>query len=189
MATDSYAALLRGVSPMNATMPALQRCFEGAGFTNVKTVLASGNVVFEARAARTEAALERKVEAAMAGALDRTFLTIVRPIAVLRAMLDADPYTAFRLPAGAKRVVTFLRDPPDGKLALPLEFEGARMLCVKGREVFSAYVPGPRGPVFMALIEKTLGTEVTTRTWDTIGKIVRAAEAPAGRAAAPRRGR
>ena len=188
MATDWYAALLRGVTPTNAKMPALQRCFEGAGFTGVKTVLASGNVVFEARAA-TEASLERKIEAAMASALDRTFLTIVRPVAVLRAMLDADPYTSYRLPAGAKRVVTLLRDPPGGKLALPIEFDGARMLCLKGREVFSAYVPGPRGPVFMALIEKTLGTDVTTRTWDTIGKIVRAALAPAGRPAAARRSR
>jgi uncharacterized protein (DUF1697 family) len=189
MATHQYAALLRGVSPMNAQMPALQRCIEGAGFTDVKTVLASGNVVFGAKAAATEVALARKLEAAMTATLDRSFMTIVRPIATLRAMLDSDPYTAFRLPAGAKRVVTFLREPPDGKLALPLEFDGARMLCVKGREVFSAYVPGPRGPVFMALIEKTLGTEVTTRTWDTVGKIVRAAEGTGSGPAAGRRGR
>jgi hypothetical protein len=42
---------------------------------------------------------------------------------------------------------------------------------VKGREVFTAYVPGPRGAVFMTLIEKTFGEEVTTRTWDTVSKI------------------
>jgi len=27
-----YAAFLRGVSPMNAKMPELKRCFEAAGF-------------------------------------------------------------------------------------------------------------------------------------------------------------
>ena len=37
-------------------------------------------------------------------------------------------------------------------------------------QVFSAYVPGPRGPVFMTLIEKTFGTALTTRTWDTVRK-------------------
>jgi len=57
-----YVAFLRGVSPMNAKMPQLKRCFEGAGFTNVKTVLASGNVVFDARTA-TDAALQRRAEA------------------------------------------------------------------------------------------------------------------------------
>ena len=30
-----------------------------------------------------------------------------------------------------------------------------------GQEVFSAYVPTPKGTVFMTLIEKTFGTDVT----------------------------
>ena len=164
-----YVALLRGVSPMNAKMPELKRCFEAAGFTEVKTVLGSGNVVFDSRAA-SNATLERKAEAAMQKHLGRTFYTIVRPVKVLREMLDADPYTRFRLPKDAKRVITFLREPPSAKLRLPLELDGAGILAVNGREILSAYVPSPRGPVFMALIEKTFGKDVTTRTWDTIRK-------------------
>jgi len=35
-------------------------------------------------------------------------------------------------------------------------------------------VPGPRGPVFMSLLEKTFGTHITTRTWDTIEKCAKA---------------
>ena len=164
-----YVAFLRGVSPMNARMPELKRCFEGAGFMHVKTLLSSGNVVFGARAA-SEAALERKAEAAMTRQLGRKFYTIVRPAKALLEMLDADPYAAFRLPANAKRVVTFLREPHKAKLSLPLEVDGARILAVTGREIFTAYVPSQRGPVFMTLIEKTFGTNVTTRTWDTVRK-------------------
>ena len=44
-----YAAFLRGVSPMNAKMPDLKAAFEAAGFTDVKTLLSSGNLVFTAR--------------------------------------------------------------------------------------------------------------------------------------------
>jgi hypothetical protein len=51
--------------------------------------------------------------------------------------------------------------------------DGARILCVAGAEIFSAYVPSPKGPVFMGLIEKTFGKDLTTRTWDTIGKVVK----------------
>ena len=40
-----YAAFLRGVMPTNCKMPALQAAFEAAGFTDVKTVLGSGNVL------------------------------------------------------------------------------------------------------------------------------------------------
>ncbi|HVF35375.1 MAG TPA: DUF1697 domain-containing protein [Candidatus Saccharimonadia bacterium] len=164
-----HVALLRGVSPMNAKMPDLVRAFEAAGFTGVRTVLSSGNVVFDARAA-SEASLERKAEAAMTKVLDRSFHTIVRSVEALRALLDADPFARHGLPAEAKRVVTFLRDPHRGKLALPLELDGARILAIEGREVFTAYVPNARGPVFMTLIEKTLGKDVTTRTWDTVRK-------------------
>ncbi|HEX3758175.1 MAG TPA: DUF1697 domain-containing protein [Kofleriaceae bacterium] len=170
MAVRRYAAFLRGVMPTNAKMPELRRSFESAGFTEVKTLLTSGNVVFAARAA-SEAALQRKAEAAMTATLGRSFLTFVRPVDELRALLVADPYAGFRLPAGAKRVVTFLREPPGTKLALPVELDGARILCLRGNEVFTAYVPSPRGPVFMNLLKKTLGEEQTTRTWDTVKKV------------------
>jgi len=169
-AVQRYAAFLRGVSPMNAKMPELKRCFEAAGFGEVKTLLSSGNVVFSARGS-SAASLESKIEAAMKKHLGRTFLTIVRPVDALRAILAADPYGAFRLSRAAKRVVTFLRDKPPAKLDLPIELDGARILLLEGSEVFSAYVPGPRGPVFMTLIEKTFGQDVTTRTWDTVRKV------------------
>jgi len=167
-----YAAFLRGVSPMNAKMPDLAMAFEVAGFTDVKTVLSSGNVVFSARAA-TEGALERKAEAAMRKHLGHAFLTMVRPVEALRTLLATDPYGSFRLTPGSKRVVTFLRGNPTVRLQLPIERDGARILRRKGGEVFSAYVPGPRGPVFMTLIEQAFGKNVTTRTWDTVAKVAR----------------
>lgn len=165
-----YAAFLRGVSPMNAKMPALKKCFEGAGFADVETLLSSGNIVFSARVAAPPS-LQRRAETAMKDQLGEAFLTIVRPVEALRAILARDPYRSFRLAAGAKRVVTFLRGRSGSKISLPIELDGARILCVEGGEVFSAYLPGPRGPVFMSLIEKTFGKEVTTRTWDTVRKV------------------
>ena len=167
-----YAAFLRGVSPMNAKMPELKKAFEAAGFTDVKTLLSSGNLVFTARSA-SEAVLQRKAEAAMPQRLGRTFLTIMRPVDALREMLASDPYQAFHLPPGAKRIVTFLRERPTSKLALPVEVDGARILAVDGSNVFSAYVPSPKGPVFMTLIQKTFGSELTTRTWETVTKVAR----------------
>jgi uncharacterized protein (DUF1697 family) len=168
-----YVALLRGVSPMNAKMPELKRCFEGAGFTDVKTVLASGNVVFDARKSAA-APLERRAEAAMQAQLGRSFLTIVRSAEFLQGLLAQDPYKPFGVPPQARRVVTFLRDVPAQKLALPIESDGARILCMTEREVFTAYIAGDKGPVFMALIEKAFGKHITTRTWDTVRKCANA---------------
>jgi uncharacterized protein (DUF1697 family) len=97
----------------------------------------------------------------------------VRPVDALREMLASDPYQRFRLPPDAKRIVTFLRDCPASKLTLPAELHGARILAVDGSNVFSAYLRTPKGPVFMTLIEKTFGSEQTTRTWDTVAKVAR----------------
>lgn len=162
-----YAAFLRGVMPTNAKMPELKKCFEEAGFSEVRTLLSSGNVVFDAKKA-SEAALERRAEAAMEKRLGRAFYTIVRPVSRLGEIIEADPFARFELGANAKRVVTFLREPHDLELPLPIEVDGARILSVDGREVFTAYLPSPRGPVFMTLIQKTFGENVTTRTWDTV---------------------
>ncbi len=167
-----YAAFLRGVSPMNAKMPELKRAFELAGFTDVKTVLSSGNVVFDARAA-SEDALAGKAQTAMQKHLGRSFGTIVRPVDELREMLETDPFEPFDVSPDAKRVVTFLRGEPASTVALPVERDGAHILCVHGREAFTAYVRSPKGPVFMALIEETFGKDVTTRTWDSVAKVAR----------------
>lgn len=167
-----YVALLRGVSPMNAKMPELKRAFELAGFADVKTVLGTGNVVFGAKAG-SEATLARKAEAAMTKHLGRSFFTLVRSVDDLLELLESDPYRKFKLASGSKRVVTFLSAAPASKLKLPIELDGARILAVQGGAVFSAYVVSPKGPVFMNLLEKTFGKDVTTRTWETVVKVTK----------------
>lgn len=164
-----YVAFLRGVSPMNAKMADLKKCFEKLGFKDVKTVLSSGNVVFTGTA-KSEASLTKTIETGMAKHLPRSFPVIVRKLDHLRALLKADPYSSFRISPKAKRVVTFLSEPHRKALSLPIDIEGVQILSVKNAEVFTVYVPNKRGPVFMTLIEKTFGKNVTTRTWDTIRK-------------------
>ena len=156
--------------PMNCKMAALKAAFEAAGFSAVKTVLGSGNVVFDARSA-SEQKLQQKAEAAMHEHLGRVFLPIVRPIEQLQKILATDPYRPFKVSPKAKRIVTFLRGRPQAKIEFPVELHGARILAMKEGEIFSAYLPTPKGPVFMTLIQKTFGNDVTTRTWETIRKV------------------
>jgi uncharacterized protein (DUF1697 family) len=164
-----YVAFLRGVSPQSAKGADLKRSFELAGFTNVKTILSSGNVAFDAPS-RSEASLERKAEAALQDSLGRGFYTIICPSVYLHDLLARDPYLNFSFPAHAKRVVSFLRVCCEPKLALPLAADDACVLGMVGREVFTTYTPNAKGPVFMQLIERAFGTNVTTRTWETVRK-------------------
>lgn len=166
-----YVAFLRGVSPLNAKMPELKRCFEAAGFSDVRTLLSSGNVVFSARTAGTRV-LERRAEKAMQDGIGKTFGTIVRSAAQLQALVESNPFDEFKLPSDAKSVITFLRQPAESHatLTLPIERDGATILKIAGAEVFTAYLPSDKGPTFMSLIERTFGKDLTTRTLDTVRK-------------------
>ena len=163
-----HVAFLRGVSPQNAKMPALKACFEAAGFENVRTILGSGNVAFDARAASVES-LVRRATNAMQQELGRTFATILRPSGYLRELVASDPFARFDVPPDAKRVVTFLRRPAEA-VRLPIGRDGATILGTADCEVFTAYLPSDKGPVFMSLLERTFGTDITTRTLDTVAK-------------------
>jgi uncharacterized protein (DUF1697 family) len=167
-----YVAFLRGVSPLNLKMPDLKRCVEEAGFTGVKTIISSGNVAFDA-SARSGSAIERQIEAALKEQIGRSFLTIIRSRTDLNRLIENDPFDEFELPADAKRMVTFSRN-RNGTCSLPITKDGARILKATNREIFSAYVPNPRGAVFMQVIESACGKEVTTRTWETVKKCARA---------------
>ena len=158
---------------MNTKMADLKAAFECAGFTNVKTVLSSGNVVFDSRKA-SDATLEKKSEAAMQKELGKSFSTIVRSVEHLESLIAADPFSEHKLPKDAKRVVSFVREAPTTPPKLPIEDRQARILAIKGRDIFTAYVPQQNDPVFMNLIEKTFGKQVTTRTWDTVRKCAKA---------------
>jgi uncharacterized protein (DUF1697 family) len=166
-----YAAFLRGVMPTNCKMAELKLAFEDAGFKDVKTYLASGNVTFDAPK-QSNASLEKKAEAAMTKRLGRSFVTFVRSIEELEALLAGDPFKGVRLKPGSKRIVTFLRAAPEG-LKLPIERDEARVLKLDGNQLFTVYAPTPKGPVFMKLIESAVGKEQTTRTWDTVAKVAR----------------
>lgn len=154
---------------MNATMPALKACFEAAGFSDVRTLLSSGNVVFNARSS-TLAALERRAEKAMQSEIGHSFATFVRSAEHLQNLIESEPFAEYKLPASVKKVITFLRSPAELTLELPVERDGASILKVRGSEVLCAYVPGPKGPVFMSLLERTFSKNITTRTLETVRK-------------------
>lgn len=162
-----YVALLRGVSPVNAKMADLRDAFTAAGFTRVKTVLASGNVLFDSLMT-CEDELEAACRDAMGNGLGRVFPTIIRPLGELRAIVEADPFAGFEVAPQAKPVVTFLHHPPAVMPQLPIIADGVSIFFADQRSVYTAYVVNSTGPVFMNLIETTFGKDVTTRTWQTV---------------------
>ena len=86
-----YAAFLRGVNVggVNLKMAEVAKAFEAAGFTDVRTILASGNVLLESRSGVD--AVRKKAEAALRDAFGYDAWVLAYDVATVAAISKAYP--------------------------------------------------------------------------------------------------
>jgi uncharacterized protein (DUF1697 family) len=169
-----YAAFLRAINVGGhkpVPMHALKKALESLKFTNVKTLLASGNVVFEASRG-APAALEKTISEKLKKSFGFEIPVLVRTKEELQKLSDADPFKGIRVPPQARIFVTFLQDKP-GKHSLSsteTRESGFKILSTRGREVFSIVTapPGSGTTDLMKVLEKKYGKQITTRSWQTV---------------------
>ena len=173
-----FAALLRGIAPSgrNMTNDKLRGVFERLGFTQVASVLASGNIVFRCDTADT-AVLEQRIEDALATDLGLSSRTILRAHADLRALLDSDPFPGLTHGRATYLTATFLKDPATAPDVVP-EHPDSRTRVVRYDRAARAVLaitdnsdPGTT-PDFMTWLEKSYGKDITTRSWLTVQRVV-----------------
>src|SRR5690606_32144944 len=93
----------------------LKAAFEAMGFAKVKTLLASGNVLFDAEPA---AVSQAAIEAALAARFGFPIGTVLRTQAQIRALLASDPFQGRQEDKDTKLYVTFVAD--NGAKTLPM---------------------------------------------------------------------
>src|SRR5688500_12178257 len=108
-----YVAFLRGINVGGHTvkMDALKKAFEALGFENVSTFIASGNVIFESSAKKTET-LEKKIETALEKELGYEVATFLRTDKQVAAIAEHDAFPKEKSKEGDTRYVVFLRAAP-----------------------------------------------------------------------------
>lgn len=107
-----FVALLRGinVNGITITMSTLQDLFGGLGFTDVKTVLASGNVLFETGPGEADApALKARIEASLSEAYGYQAWIVLQDVETLARIVGAYPFDPNR--EGWHPYVVFSSDP------------------------------------------------------------------------------
>ena len=172
-----YVAFLRGINvgKRRVKNDALGKVFADLGFENVKILIASGNVLFDAEAT-SESTLTKTVEHALEKALGFDVSVMLRSIPELQAMLDRDPFKGVEVTKQTRLYVTLLAEKTKSTLKLPYASEDGRfrILSRSDREVYSvlALEEGARTVDLMAILEKEYGKGATTRNWNTIQKAV-----------------
>jgi uncharacterized protein (DUF1697 family) len=155
----TYVALLRGISPTNPNMRGekLKGVFESLGFKNVRTVIASGNVVFESNI-KNERALETKIEKALFTQLGFKSATMIRSQNELERLVKKNPFKKMTHSSQSYLIVTFFKHTSKTDAR-----ELATVIDLSTRKT----------PDFMREAEKKYGKEITTRTWKTVDRILK----------------
>ncbi len=173
-----YVAFIRGINILGRKvikMDELKRAFEAMKFKNVKTLIASGNVIFETTDTDREIILS-KINHGFKKSFGHEAHVIIRSFDEIQKLIDLKPFKSVKITEDIKVYVTLLTEEPQAKLKLPLEFPkiNFRIIKISDYEVFSVagLSPTGRGGEFMSAIEKQFGKNVTTRNWNTIKRLL-----------------
>jgi uncharacterized protein (DUF1697 family) len=166
-----YVAFPRGINaghPMK--MGDLRKIFESLGYEDVRTVLASGNVLFETK--RTaEASLIRAIEKALSATFGARIPVAVRTRAELERLANANPFEKVAAGPKTRPYVTFLKTKPRRR-ELP-RGKGYEVLAIYERTVCSVVdLSGASSPDLMRVLDTEFGDEVTTRSWNTVERVL-----------------
>jgi uncharacterized protein (DUF1697 family) len=166
-----YVALLRGIGPGNPNMHGskLKSVLEDLGYSEVQTVISSGNVLFESKSTDT-AKMEKIIEQAWPVKLGFSSTTIIRSKDQLEALLNQDPFKGLAHSRETYLFVTFFKQLPRGLIDNFYNDLGVNALCSIIDTATS------KTPDFMVRLERQFGKDITSRTWNTIQRILKKME-------------
>lgn len=174
-----YAAFLRGINVggnKKVPMAQLKTTLEHMGFTDVKTLLASGNVTLTGKKENI-ISLAKRIAVALEIEFGFPIPVLIREMPRLEEMTATEPFKGITVTKDIRLYVTFLSETPKSKLKIPYvsEDKSLRIFRLDDDAIYSILdLSKGSGTVdAMAIIEKEFGKKVTTRNWNTIEKMLK----------------
>jgi uncharacterized protein (DUF1697 family) len=168
-----YVALLLGVNVGRRVvkMARLKEAMEALGYTDVQTLLASGNVCFAATT-KSAAALVKQIEPALTKEFGFEIQVIVRTAEEIIAIIELNPFKAIKKTPSMHFYVTFLSERPPAT-ARPRTSAGYKLFKVTDTEAYSMLDMSKfeKAPELMKEAGQKFGKKITTRNWNTVQKI------------------
>jgi len=171
-----HVALLRGINVAGHNLVAMSELREllgELGFAGAKSLLQSGNLVFESDRL-TGDKLQRLLEAETAKRLKITADYLVRTATEWQAIIAKNPFPDEAVRDPSHLVVTCLKAAPAKKDVQTLEaaIRGPETVRAIGKQLYITYPAGiGRSKLTLPLIESKLGTRGTGRNWNTVLKL------------------
>jgi uncharacterized protein (DUF1697 family) len=169
-----HIALLRAVNVggRSLAMADLREMLVELGLEDVRTLLQSGNAVFES--GKSPAALEVLLEKATAERLGLQTELFVRTAHEWETAIAANPFSREAHDDPSHLLLMPLKTPPKSAdvQALTAAIKGRERVATRGRHAYLAYPDGiGRSKLTSAFIESRLRTPGTARNWNTVLKL------------------
>jgi len=162
----TYAALLRAVNVGGTgklPMTELRAMCTSAGFSNVRTYIASGNVVFKSKLA--EASVKARLEGSLESYAGKPVGILVRTGAELVAVLAGNP---FKSAAPNLTVAIFLDAPPPADCLDSVSGRQTEEIALGTREIYVYYKDG----IARSKLKIPAAKAGTARNMNTVAKLV-----------------
>jgi uncharacterized protein (DUF1697 family) len=167
-----YVALLRAVNVGGTgklPMRELKSLCEAAGFDEVRTYIASGNVVF--RSFKSEAQVRKLLEAGLAEYAGKPVGAVIRSAGQMQAVLAANP---FHHAAPNRTVAIFLDRPPPADALAQITGRKDEQLALGIREIYVSYAAGMAD----SKLKIPAARSGTARNMNTVAKLAQMAVSP-----------
>jgi len=179
MKSVAYVAFLRGVNVGGNAMigmEALKKAFSSLGVSAIKTVLASGNVIFESGEVDV-GVLTARIEQMLQSDFGLQISVILRTGKEIQSLVNSKPFKQNKVTPQTRFLMTFLSEPPPCGLKISQRLTSSDFGNVRfsDRHVCSAIEvsPGRGTSDLMKLLQKEFGKKITTRTWNTVERIAK----------------
>ena len=144
-------------------MAELRAMCESIGFTNVRTYIASGNVVFDSKL--KEAAVKTRLEQCLETYAGKPVGVLIRTGAELAAVLAGNPFSR----AASNRVVAvFLNAPPPADALADVSGQREEEIALGTREIYVHYGDG----IAHSKLKMPVARTGTARNMNTVAKLV-----------------
>ena len=172
----THVAFLRAINVGGRAvvkMTDLKTAFERAGCRNVRTFIASGNVVFEAPA-KLPAALKTRIARELLALFGKEPGVCYRTLDELDALIAANPFGTAAADKALKLYVAFAVGEPKQRWKLPIvdAKEFVEITAVRASDVLVVSRRKPNGMYgFPNFCVERLGVTATSRNWNTVMKV------------------
>jgi len=171
-------SLLRGINVgghNKIRMADLRELYASLGLRKARTLLQSGNAVFETDEPDLSL-VQARIEAGIRDRFGLEIHVLMRRSSQFRSIVDRHPFTDEQQTEAKKMALVFLSDcpAPDDVSKLRESNPGREFIHASGSELYVFYTDGQaRSKLDNGRIERALGLRSTARNWNTCNRLLK----------------